>query len=244
MSDKLRSDYTRYMEEIKPSQEFLSQLTRTLEGEQPRRRTIWQKAVPVAACGALLVLILLFFPRQTDPTVTGPASDPTVSGPASDPAVMDPVSDLAITDPVSDPAVMDPVSDPAVMDPVSDPIGDYAGATGDSQTLPFTPRDWRDDALSAESAPAALAEKMTASLEYLCCNEENKFTDTERADDDTVRQVTKLLDGALPCGDSPSGIPRYYMAVFRDGTVATFSVTDQGYIRISGDDGVYKKSEP
>lgn len=199
MSDRLRSDYTRYMEEIEPSQEFLSQLTRTLEEERPRRRrTLWPRIVPVAACLALLGLILWFYPRQTDPAVTVP----------------------------------------------SDPISDYAGNAGDSQTLPFTHRDWRDDSLTAESAPMALAEKMTASLEYLCCNEENKFTDAERADEDTVRRVIKLLGDALSCGESPSGIPRYYMAVFSDGTVATFSVTDQGYIRISGDDGVYKKSEP
>lgn len=198
MSDKLQSDYTRYMEEIEPSEEFLSQLTRTLEEEQPRRRSApWPKILPAAACLALLGLILSLCLRQSDPAAGNP----------------------------------------------SDPINNYAGNTGDSQTLPFTHRDWRDDSLTAESAPMALAEKMTASLEYLCCNDENIFTDAERANEDTVRQIRELLGSALPCGERPSGISRYYMAVFSDGTVATFSVTDTGYIRISGDDNVYKKSE-
>ena len=34
MSDKIKSEYNRYMENVKPSDKFLSQLTSTLEEER------------------------------------------------------------------------------------------------------------------------------------------------------------------------------------------------------------------
>lgn len=59
MSDKIKADYTRYMENVEPSNAFLSQLTQTLKDEQNRQKqknVRWIKQALMAAACILLIL--------------------------------------------------------------------------------------------------------------------------------------------------------------------------------------------
>ncbi|MCM1307803.1 MAG: hypothetical protein NC223_04310 [Butyrivibrio sp.] len=59
MSDKIKSEYNKYAEEIKPSEEFTSRLTRTLKEERARKKYSKLKYLkPFAAAAACLIIAL------------------------------------------------------------------------------------------------------------------------------------------------------------------------------------------
>lgn len=202
MSDKIQSDYTEYMKNVEPSEEFLSQLVQTLEDEQSRKRPA------VLAAAACLILVSCLSATLYIQHRQGTAAE------ESDPSVSEVIDNYAAT---------------------------MAGE--DTQTTPFSGSDWRDDVPSDESTPLALAQKLTLSLDYLSCNSENRFVDAETVDDAGTARIIELLRSAEPGGGEASGQRIYYMAVFTDGTIAKFSITDDGCIEIDGDDTIYKKTE-
>lgn len=124
-------------------------------------------------------------------------------------------------------------------------INNYAATMPDEdiRTTPFSGGGWRDGIPSDESAPLALARKLSLSLDYLVCSNENRFVDAETVDGATAAQIAELLRSAEPVGGEGSGQRIYYMAVFTDGTIAKFNITDDGCIEIDGDNTVYQKKE-
>lgn len=204
MSDKIRSDYNKYADEIKPSREFTSRLKNTLNEEagkkkKPKIRYIRQFA---AAAACLLVAIGAALAVNLGSGSGKPVAEPATSG-----------------------------------------AGNYVGEinTGSLNPGKFENISWYDKNLTADSLPLALAEKLSDSLEYLSYNNENKFIDAENADSEMLTEIKALLTGAKETEERVSGEKVYYMAVFTDGTVAKFSVSDGIYIEISGDEKIYKK---
>lgn len=130
-----------------------------------------------------------------------------------------------------------------VAEPATSGVGNYAGEVNTSSLNPgkFENISWYDKNLAADSLPLALAEKIEDSLDYLSYNFENKFVDAKNADSETLNGIKALLTGAKETDERVSGEKVYYMAVFTDGTVAKFSVSDGIYIEISGDEKIYKK---
>lgn len=128
---------------------------------------------------------------------------------------------------------------------LSEEINNYAAAmTGEElQTTLFSGSDWRDGISPETSTPVALALKMTLSLDYLSYNSENRFVAAAVADDDEIDQIIELLQCAQPCDSGAAAQRIYYMAVFTDGTIAKFSIADDGCIEIDGDENIYKKAE-
>lgn len=208
MSDKVQSDYTEYMDNVKPSEEFLSQLVQTLEDEQSGQRQGRRlfRAIPAAAACLILICCLLSVLYMRRPQ--GDATEQNTT-------------------------------------PTSEEINNYAAAmTGeDTQTTPFSGSDWRDNVSLDESTPVALAQKLTLSLDYLSYNSENRFVDAETVDDTGISQIIELLQSAKPVDSKALGQRVYYMAVFTDGTIAKFNITDDGCVEIDGDKNIYKKTE-
>lgn len=205
MSDKIKSEYNRYMENVKPSDKFLSQLTSTLEEErssQRKRRKVPIKQISAAAACLIAVcgfaVIYSFFGNDIK---TGEDSSS-----------------------------------------VTENMNGYAGKTDTESlvTVPFENISWYDNALTPESLPKALAQKLESSLDYLSFAEENKFVNADRADFERTKQMIEALSEAEESDEKVTGDMTYYMAVFTDGTVAKFSISDNGAVEISGDDKIYK----
>ena len=200
MSDKIQSDYTEYMENVKPSEEFLSQLVQTLEDEQSLQKEDKHRlprAVPAAAACLILISCLsaaLYIRHQNASSA-------------------------------------------------AEELNNYAAtmAGEDIPATPFLGSDWRDSVSPDESTPMALARKMTLSLDYLSYNSENKFVDAQTADNAETVRIIGLLQSAEPVDSESLGERVYYMAVFTDGTIAKFSITDNGFVQIDGDENIYKK---
>ena len=128
---------------------------------------------------------------------------------------------------------------------VSGNMNNNAGqaSTESIKTAPFKNIDWYNDSLTNESVPKALAQKLESSLDYLSYGSENKFINAEKADAEKTEQIIMLLSSADESSEEITGTKLYYMAVFTDGTVAKFSITNEKYIEISGDEKKYKNYE-
>lgn len=223
MSDKIKSDYTEYMENVEPSDEFLSRLTQTLKDEQNRQKHTLMRCTPCVSARkgikirrmkqmlAAAACFLMFFC----------------------------ISMIIYLNPQNNPHTGEDSSSTSI-----DMI-DYAEkASAEAiNTVPFKNIGWYDDNLTGESVPKALAQKLVSSLDYLLFGSENLFVNAERADAERTRQIIELLSEADETAEEISGTKLYYMAVFTDGTVAKFSITNDTLIEISGDEKSYKKAE-
>lgn len=209
MSEKIKSDYTEHMEHVKPSDEFLSQLTQTLKDEQIRQKRIKirriKQGLVAAAC------LLLFFGVSVAIYLNSP-DKPHIN-----------------------------VGDPSIAGEMTEYVG--KASTESIATVSFENISWYDDSLTGLSIPKALAQKLASSLDYLSFGSENKFINAGRADDERTRQIIEMLSEAEESAEEISGTKLYYMAVFTDGTVAKFSITNDTFIEISGDEKKYKKAE-
>lgn len=209
MSEKLKSDYVKHMENVEPSDAFLSQLTQTLKDEQSRQKRI--KIRRIKQIVAMAAGLLLFFGISAI-IYAGSPNRPHISEGESSAA---------------------------------GGMKDYVGTASSESitTIAFENINWYDDSLTGVSVPKALAQKLASSLDYLSFGSENRFVNAERADDERTRQIIELLSGADETAEEISGTKLYYMAVFTDGTVAKFSITNDTLIEISGDEKSYKKAE-
>lgn len=212
MSDKIKSEYKNSFERIEPSEEFLSNLTQTLEKEQEKQKKTKQRKIYrfrlISMAAACVIVILglaavFYFREKNTPQGSGKQL------------------------------------------PDTEQLDNYTqrATDGSVQTLPIQNADWYNDSLTKESAPKALAQKLDSSLEYLSYNSENRFVNAEHADAGQIEQLTALLAKAVESSGSVSGSKVYYMAVFTDGTVAKFSITDDKFVEISGDEKIYEKTE-
>lgn len=208
MTDKIKTEYKKYADEIKPSEEFAGRLTQTLKDGADKKKHIkfryFKQTAAAAACLIVALTAALAFGRGFH---FGPASG---------------------TD----------------GEQMTTGIGDMLGNvnTDTLHTGAFAYADWYDESLSAESLPLALAARLESSLDYLAYNDENKFVGADRADKELVEEVIDFLKAARETDGDISGDRVYYMAVFSDGAVAKFCVTDRGFVEISGDGKIYKKN--
>lgn len=112
-------------------------------------------------------------------------------------------------------------------------------STISENSKPFVNVSWYEGD-AAEGLNVILAQKLTSELDYLSYNTENKFVDCERADEAAVSDISQKLLSGKPSSESPEGDTVYYMAVFKDGKVAKFSITGGRLAVIAGDDTVYE----
>lgn len=123
------------------------------------------------------------------------------------------------------------INDKSKTPAVSAPVSDYAAESGNAAAgNSFTFRSW-DSELSGMAANEALAEKLK-SVEKLYSNTENRFSD-ENIIGGNEEELAKKIRSAKPADIGISGETVYYMAVFSDGTVAKFTVTDGKYLTVS-----------
>lgn len=132
---------------------------------------------------------------------------------------------------------------PNVSDNISE-VQNYGEASEAIQSSPFENISWLENPVSPEEVPAALAEKMKSSLDYLTFNTVNKFVNTEKASPETVDEIINNLENCTVWDGGISGDTVYYMAVFSDGSVAKFGISGGEYVVFSDNEKFFRIVQP
>ena len=104
-------------------------------------------------------------------------------------------------------------------------------------TKPVNTLSLFEEDMTAEQCAGIFMDKVrNGELSYIKVSESNVFASAGMVDDEQKNVLLDLMDTGKNTDSIPDGEKVYYMAVFSDGTIVKFIVTDSKYIEFSGMD--------
>ncbi len=205
MSDIIKNRYKKEFEQIKPSEEFLNNLTDTLENEQTHKKyskIVFSKRIIAVTAAACIVTILCGA------------------------AIISALAGISMSENVNNRPSQSYNNIEHRYENVE---------TDTMPSKPVSPGMLFGDDMTAEQCAEIFMDKAgTEELSYIKVSDSNVFTSAQECDEEQKNLLFDLLDSGKNVDSIPDGEKSYYMAVFTDGKIVKLIVTDGRYLEFSG----------
>ena len=105
----------------------------------------------------------------------------------------------------------------------------------------FVAEKWYKDAVTDEEIYAEFANLMkSGTLEKLYCSDAVSFSDEDILESGDANALANQLASAVPTENELVGTAKNYMAVFENGEIVNFQVSDEGFVKLNDIGTVYQ----